>query len=97
MAPHLCTTRVHVCDHVADGRLNGAEAVLPLSIDVVNVPDDGIGGAVIQVHLIAAVENVEGPDETHSYSPRQRSTAAFARAQSYERNMRVFTIGCAAE
>ena len=33
----------------------------------------------------------------HSYSPRQRSTAAFARCQSYERNMRVFTTGCAAE
>ncbi len=33
----------------------------------------------------------------HSYSPRQRSTTALARCQSYERNMRVFTTGCAAE
>jgi len=42
----------------------------------------------------ADVDEAEG---RHQYSPRQRSTVAFAACQSYERNMRRFTTGCAAE
>src|SRR5437667_169765 len=42
----------------------------------------------------ADVHEAEG---RHRYSPRQRSTWAFAACQSYERNMRRFTTGCAAE
>jgi putative copper export protein len=42
----------------------------------------------------AEVDEGDGADQ---YSPRHRSTIAFAACQSYDRNMRVFTTGCAAE
>ena len=46
---------------------------------------------------VASAPMLTRPVVAIQYSPRQRSTRALAAAQSYERNIRVFTTGCDAE